>query len=229
MGTRALPRRGEVTLWWAPLTAADPAWLGLLDPVEAHRYAGYRHPADRARFLVGAAIVRVLLGRDLGTAPALVPLERTCARCGRPHGKVRLAEHVRVPSRRPEVSVSHSGGWVVVAAGRDGPVGVDVEVVDASLDHVALARVGLGDRDVAALADLPEPDRAREFARRWVRMEAILKATSPALPEDSPQLQVHDVPVDERHRAAVAIVDAPRARVLERDARTILPPPGRAC
>ncbi|WP_197522516.1 4'-phosphopantetheinyl transferase family protein [Occultella aeris] len=219
-------RHGTVTLWWAPFDVADPAWLELLDPVEARRYAAYGQSADRARFLVGAVAVRRIFSSDLAIAPQSVPLDRTCPTCGRPHGKVRLTDDLRRPGETLEVSVSHSGAWVVVAAGRDGPVGVDVEVVDPALDHVGLARVGLGDRDADALLGLGDADRAWEFTGRWVRREAAVKAASPALPDESPRLQVHDVVVDASHRAAVAVLDSPPVEVRGLDARSILPPPG---
>ncbi|WP_154792743.1 4'-phosphopantetheinyl transferase family protein [Occultella kanbiaonis] len=217
-------RHGTVTLWWAPFAAADPTWLELLDPVETRRYAAYRQSADRARFLVGAVAVRRIFADDLAMAPHRVPLDRTCPNCGRPHGKVRLADHLRQPGETLEVSVSHSGTWVVVAAGRDGPVGVDVEAVDPALDHVGLARVALGDRDANALLGLGDAQRAWEFTGMWVRREAAVKATSPALPEGSPRLQVHDVVVDVNHRAAVVVVDSPPVDVVGLDARAILPP-----
>ncbi|MBZ2198166.1 4'-phosphopantetheinyl transferase family protein [Occultella gossypii] len=219
-------RHGTVTLWWAPYDVADPTWLDLLDPVEARRYAAYRRSADRARFLVGAVAVRQIFANDLAIASHRVPLDRTCPNCGRPHGKVRLADDLRQPGETLEVSVSHSGTWVVVAAGRDGPVGVDVEAVDPSLDHVGLARVALGDRDSDALLRLGDADRAWAFTRMWVRREAAVKAASPVLPVGSPRLQLHDVVVDANHRAAVAVVDSPPVDVVGLDASSILPPPG---
>lgn len=139
----AVTLRGS-EVWWARLALADIVLVRTLSPVERARLDALARPADRARSLLAAALVRAVAGRLLDLPPGDVPVERTCPDCGRPHGRPRLD----LPGA-PQLSVSHSGLLVVVAA-HDGPVGVDVQ----------------------RIADVP----AGTDAGTWVRDEAVVKA-----------------------------------------------------
>jgi 4'-phosphopantetheinyl transferase len=223
----------EVHVWWAE-PRLDPAWQGFLDPSERVRFAAYRRAEDRARFLTGTARVRTIYGAELGIDPAAVKLDRACPDCGRPHGKVRLLDG---PSDI-EVSVSHSGGWVLVAAYRGHPVGVDIEQVNPDLDHAGLARIALTEAERERLA--AEPDKAASFTTTWARKEAVVKALGEGLrtplngfevspPHEDARIvawprradlvaRVHliDLAADTEHRAAVAILGERPVRVVRR-------------
>jgi 4'-phosphopantetheinyl transferase len=164
-------RPGDCHVWW---TTPDQRWPGdLIAPQERQRHDELRRPEDRQRFLAGAALSRLLLGAHCGTLPEDLTIDRTCVRCGQPHGKPRLLD----PASDLEYSVSHAGERIAVAIARGGPVGVDVE----SLQRIP---------DVETLAPhvLSAPERAAEkhqdvddFLRYWARKEAVLKATGDGL------------------------------------------------
>ncbi|MDX3577442.1 4'-phosphopantetheinyl transferase family protein [Streptomyces sp. FL07-04A] len=164
----------SVQVAWARLGDAHAGLLTLLDPVERGRHDETVAPADRARFLVGCALSRLLLGELLGLSPARVPLRRVCPRCGGPHGKVRLA----MPDAPApyDFSVTHSGAVIGVAVSSDGAVGLDVEDVEAPLDVEGAARTALSPTELAALHALPPAERRPAFLRVWTRKEAVLKA-----------------------------------------------------
>jgi 4'-phosphopantetheinyl transferase len=199
-----------------------------LDANERDRLAAYRRPEDKARFVTGATIVRHVFAADLGIDPAEVRLDRGCPDCDRPHGKVRLA------SGQPsdiEVSVSHSGAWVVVAAYRGHPVGVDVERIVA-------------DRDLAGVAEMVLTPNERlhngDFTTYWARKEAVVKALGeglrtplrdfevtapsapakvlawPARPDLIGRISLCDLDCDSSHRAALAVLDSVPTRVVRR-------------
>ncbi|MFD6139478.1 4'-phosphopantetheinyl transferase family protein [Promicromonospora sp. NPDC060271] len=138
-------------VWWSSLAAADRDLLGLLDGGERARVESLDRSADRGRSMVGAALLRVAVGAHLGTAPADVVVDRTCAECGGPHGAPRIAG---TGTAAPSVSVSHSGLLAVVALVPRGPVGVDVQ----------------------RLADLADP----ADGPAWATREALFKAGTPA-------------------------------------------------
>lgn len=110
----------------------------------------------------------------LGAVPGI---DRQCPDCERQHGKPVL-DH---PTHH--VSTSQSQGLSVVAVCDDGPVGVDVERIDATrfegFDDVALAP---GER--------AHDDRER--AVLWTRKEAVLKATGEGLRTDPRTVPVGD-------------------------------------
>lgn len=215
---------------WARLGDAHEGLPRLLDPVERGRYDATVRPDDRARFLVGCALSRLLLGELLGLAPADVPLRRVCPRCGGPHGKVRLD----IPdSPAPyDFSVTHSGSVVGVALCRGGRMGLDVEETGGPVDVDSAARAALSARELTALTALtalPPAGRQPAFLRVWTRKEAVLKAlglgltvsprelevTAPGLPPAvlswpgqpavPPVSGLADLVVDGTHPAAVAV------------------------
>lgn len=116
-----------VDVLWAPLTLADDRLRVLLDSDERDRVARLRAPADRARTLLGAVVLRLAVAARTGADPSALQVERTCTTCGRPHGRPWVA------GSGVEVSVSHSGVLVAVAVSSHARVGVDVQRV-ADLD-----------------------------------------------------------------------------------------------
>jgi 4'-phosphopantetheinyl transferase len=157
-------------VWWAGLGEGERL-DGLLDAPERERLRGLRHAADRARVGLGSALLRVAAAEWLGCAPLDVPVERTCARCGRPHGRPRL------PGTGLEASVSHSGGRVAVALADGVAVGVDVEAYRPDLDVAGLARSVLVAAEAAAVQEREGAEQqTRAFLVLWTRKEALLKA-----------------------------------------------------
>ncbi len=210
---------GVCHVWWASPQDAHPALTGVMTPAERERADAYRRPIDRDRFIVGCALSRHILGSALEIGPADVPLLRECSDCGRPHGKPRLA------TRELEFSVSHAGDLVAVAVTPAGEVGVDVERVDVNAVSTIVAALGL-----------PTATNTDAAFRAWVRLEAALKATGDGLRVEPGHvafesvsggtstdvtisgrapisMHLHDLPCDDRHRAALAVVSTTAVRV----------------
>lgn len=159
-------------MWWARRQDASPGLASLLDDVETGRWTRYRLDPDRERFLVGCALAKAVAGLQEGRPPAEVSLDRTCATCGKPHGKP------RVNGSDLELSVSHSGDRIAVAVTRGAAVGVDVEQAARPQRVVDLERYVLSDGERAAL---PGGSRLRDFLVAWTRKEAVTKATGDGL------------------------------------------------
>jgi 4'-phosphopantetheinyl transferase len=161
---------------------ADVRWLGgEASRAEEVRAARFRDPADRARSLVAAALLRRAVALLDGRRPAEVAVGRWCRGCAR------LADHGRpvvwgAGGVEPGVhlSVAHSGDVVVAAVTDAGPVGVDVER-EAGTDFEGFDDGVLSDREQAHLRRLPPEVRAAWRARTWTRKEALLKATGHGL------------------------------------------------
>ncbi len=113
--------QGPVRVWLATLADADLALLEWLDEREKERFRRYHRDADRARFLLGAAMFRAAVAQQSGVAPSEVPVDRTCDTCHAWHGKP------IVPGSPFSLSVSHSGSLVALALTVSRPVGIDVE------------------------------------------------------------------------------------------------------
>jgi 4'-phosphopantetheinyl transferase len=153
-------------LWWAHVQDARPELVDLLPDDEVTRMRRYRRAADQDRHLVAWALTRVILGGTLGCSPAAVPISRSCLHCGETgHGKPRLG------GSGPHFSLSHAGDRVIVTVSGDGPVGVDTEVDTDGADEI----------DSLVRGSDEEPAHGPSLLRRWVRKEAVLKATGHGL------------------------------------------------
>jgi 4'-phosphopantetheinyl transferase len=172
---------GQTALvWWARRQDASPRLAGLLDQTERQRWASYRRDEDRERFLVGCALAKTAIAACASRRPEQVSFDRTCPRCGEPHGKPTIRDIDL------EHSVAHSGDVVAVAVA-GAPVGVDVERLEGRArrpgggDPEALARMVLSDTERAALAAVPPSGRDRAFLVAWTRKEAVTKARGEGL------------------------------------------------
>jgi 4'-phosphopantetheinyl transferase len=165
-------------VWVADIASYRDDFQALLDDVELGRLQRYPIAADRQRFVIAAALLRLVVGRLLDIPPREVSIDRTCPQCDQQHGKpqVRGGEDLHV-------SVSHSADLVAVALTRVAPIGVDVEFV-AERDYVALSRT--------FLASIESVDGPNSFYALWTRKEAIVKATGDGLRMPLPNVVVGD-------------------------------------
>ncbi|GAA5111944.1 4'-phosphopantetheinyl transferase family protein [Haloechinothrix salitolerans] len=162
-------------VWWSrPLASADN-YLSTLDDTELGRFDAYRQDADKLRFLTGRVLARFAAARWLGTEPAAITLDATCADCGKPHGKPRVIGPDDI-----ELSLSHSGARVGIAVTAGVSVGLDVEATSrrATDDLITYA---LNDTERAAVSGLTPDDAATAFFTYWARKEALMKATGRGL------------------------------------------------
>lgn len=106
---------------WSSAAAGPVEWLS---QTERQRLSRFRSSAAAQDFLVGTTLARFALGSWLGVPEAEVPLDRTCERCGGPHGRPRV--------EGAHVSIAHAAGTALVAVGA-APVGVDLEPLDRAV------------------------------------------------------------------------------------------------
>lgn len=176
-----MDRPGDVRLTWVRRDrlpgdlAAEVARATLLDLDEQGRAAAYRRVEDRGRFVLGATLLHRELARASGTDPATPVVDRTCPRCGRPHGAPRPL------AAGWSASVTHSADVVAVAVRYGGEVGIDVERLPtgASVDRATMSSVlsAAELRWVAAGRGEPDDDDEQaRFVRLWTGKEAVLKA-----------------------------------------------------
>jgi 4'-phosphopantetheinyl transferase len=170
--SRALPCQ----VWIADLADYRTELRGLLDGLELARRQRYQQSADRRRFTMAVALLRVVAGRQLGRPARQLVIDRDCPGCNRQHGKPRLRDAAGL-----HVSVSHSGELVAVATTPAAPIGVDIEVV-TERDYLGLAR--------AFLAPGETVDGPDSFYTMWTRKEAVIKATGDGLRMPLPQVAV---------------------------------------
>lgn len=118
------------------------------------------------------AHLRAQLARYAGVPPEALRFGREAR--GRPY----LLE-----SRLPDLqfNLSDTVGGCLLAVARGLRVGVDLERSDRPAPALRLARRYFAASEADALAELPEPARARAFLHAWTAKEAACKATGSGL------------------------------------------------
>ncbi len=151
----------------AAVPLADPVF-DVLSPAERAAAERFRRPADAVGSAATRAVLRRLLGAELGLPPEALVFVRSDR--GRPS--------LSGPGRPPlDFNVSHGGGHALIAWSRLRRVGVDVEPHGAGRDWQRLAGLVLGAEDARRIAAEADPGvRDARFLDVWVAKEALLKA-----------------------------------------------------
>ena len=160
----------EVQLWLAKLDDHEESierLSGLLDADERRRAARFRFPVDAARFVVGRASLRVILGALLSVDPGQLRLVYG------PNGKPELDEPFAGVGLR--FNLSHSDRLVLCAVTRGRRVGVDVERVRPLIDWEKIAERMFTPGEAHHLRLLSEAERSAAFFTAWTRHEARVK------------------------------------------------------
>lgn len=170
------------TPWCRVLLVRSPGPQSWLNTQELQRLLAFRSAAAAQEYLLGATGLRRLLGEVLPLAPADVPIDRTCARCGAPHGRPIVAGL--------HVSIAHAGGIALVAASSD-PVGVDLEPTGREVPP---------DCGAADLADWVRKEAVLKLSGHGLRIPmAEVTVTDGRLTrwpaEPLPDLRIHDLAV----------------------------------
>ena len=173
---------GHVHAWYSTLEALGEK-LGsltkLLDAQEHARADRFRFTSDRARFILGHGLLRIVLGRYLDHSPGSLVLRRG------EFGKPFLDGHPI------HFNLSDTKDAVLVALARQ-PIGADIETLDRRTDHEGVAEHYFTSREVKSIADAV--DGKRRFLELWTRKEAVLKASGVGIMDD-----LHSLEVGEAH------------------------------
>jgi len=161
----------------------EPDWVPeVLDAGELARWHAL-HAIGRPLFLAAHVGVRMLATQRIIPAtdtptPGSEPSEFAWVTL--PSGKPALTYR----DGRPQplhMSVAHGGGLAAVAVCDAGPIGIDVERVDARRNLLAIAKRFYAPEEYEALARCGADERMSLFHQWWTRKEAVLKATGTGL------------------------------------------------
>jgi 4'-phosphopantetheinyl transferase len=156
-----------------------------LSTEEAQRTARFQRPERQRQYLLGRLLLRHAVGRTTGVPPSSI------STLDRPGAAPLLILPDGVP--QPGFSLSHSRHWIACAAGFDAALGLDVEVVDAERDVVALSETGFHPDEHAWLLRQTETERVDAFYRLWTLKEALFKLLSNCGEQQrTPVVVVHD-------------------------------------
>jgi 4'-phosphopantetheinyl transferase len=168
--------RNRIDVWVAQLeTLADQydAFLETLSADEQQRTERFYFDVHRRRFATGRGVLRSILSRYLGCAPAEVSFGYG------EHGKPTLAASHNASGLTFNASGSHE--LAVYAVTMDRELGVDVEWMEPerSVEKIVERFFAKGER--AAFRSVAAEERRRAFFQIWTRKEAYIKALGEGL------------------------------------------------
>lgn len=172
--TDVRPRRDEVHVWRTSLERDDSEFERLwaaLTPDEMERARRFHFERDRRRFVVARGVLREILGRCLGLAPALIRFAYN------EYGKPSLRED----AGGLRFNASHSAGAALYACTLGREVGIDVELLRDDFASFEVAERFFSEAEVRSLGSLPEEMRTQGFFNCWTRKEAYIKALGEGL------------------------------------------------
>lgn len=140
------------------------ALAACLSPDELARADRLRILEKRSSFIFNRALLRRVLASYLDLEPSEVPLTASST------GKPELAE------QQLFFNLTHCRDLGLLAVSRSGPMGIDLEALDASNNYDALALQALSPAEYTAWQRLPRGDQPAAILRAWTRKEAYLKA-----------------------------------------------------
>jgi 4'-phosphopantetheinyl transferase len=160
-----------VHVWLAELDVPAPRLERLRETLSAEEQARaerFRFERDRAHFIAARAVLRAILGRYLGRAPAELTFTYNA------YGKPDVAGDRGEPPLRFNQSDSHGRALYAVTRGRE--VGVDLEFIRPEVVRERIAENFFSPHELAALRALPAELQPRGFFHCWTRKEAFIKA-----------------------------------------------------
>ena len=171
-------------VWMAqPQDIQDGQWPELaswLDAAELHCAQRFGHPADRQAYVLAHALRRLAVSGMLGMLPAELVFSSPA---GRPPVLLNAPE-------TPQIHFSHSRsrGLVACAVSGIGPVGIDVEVVDAGKADMRLLSRFMAMPGMPCSQAALAGDSAQRFFFYWTVLEAYWKARGCGLSLANPAL-----------------------------------------
>jgi len=157
--------------------------LQALSSVDRAKCLLYRNNADRRRFVAARQLVANTLDRMAGPGWSL-----NIGANGRAYA---------VTSGSPiDFNIAHASRYAIIAAAREGHVGIDIEPVSAFADFENIVEFYLARSEAVRFWQAPPSERQALAAQIWVSKEAILKAEGSGLMRDPRGLVLSQVAAD---------------------------------
>jgi 4'-phosphopantetheinyl transferase len=190
--TPAVLSAGEVHVWLADEIGEHNRYprgnhLATISLDERVRADRFYFANDRERYVAARALLRVLVGRYLGTPPSDVRFDYGW------HGKPSLPKP-EGGTRDLRFNVSHSGGLVLLAFAWGRELGIDIECERPMADWKGIAATCFSIHERAKLERLSPAERDHVFFKYWTRKEAFIKATGDGLSAQLDRLDVSLAP-----------------------------------
>lgn len=142
----------------------------------------YKFEKDRSRFVVARSCLRKILSDFLSINAKDITISSN--QFGKPILFSTSLENIKF-------NLSHSGDTIVYAFSLFDEVGIDIEILDTSINHLEIAENYFTSSEIEYLKDSKSmEDTVQRFFRIWTRKEALLKSIGTGLLLDMKKVDV---------------------------------------
>lgn len=142
----------------------------------------FRFNKDRERFIITRYILRKILSNYLYIPPKEIQIITN------QYGKPKLDSEL---NNNIQFNISHSGNLVIYALNLFNEIGVDVEKIDNTINHLEIADNYFSTDEIEFLnISVSQNEIAEKFFRIWTRKESLLKAIGIGLLPDLKKISV---------------------------------------
>ena len=165
-------QRSEIHLWFADLNSLDRYAISSevalwLRGEEKNRYNRYQSQRQREHFLFGRVLLKTILSKYIGCAPADLKLDIDT------RGKPFVSSDNTLSLT---FNLSHSGNRVVFAVSKNQDLGVDLELIKKERAILKIAERYFSTAETRELRNLPKASQVKRFYELWTLKESVLKA-----------------------------------------------------
>lgn len=167
----------QVDVWKAEISLQleDIDWLyERLSNEERKRSDKYYFIQDRHRYILGHAMLRIILGYYLSVPPEQLAFGSN--KFGKPYLSMSYFENEKV-----NFNISHAGDIVAIAITRMGEVGIDVERIREFNNSDQFVKRIFAKSEISDFQSLKRSDKNEAFFNCWTRKEAFIKALGTGL------------------------------------------------
>ena len=142
----------------------------------------FKFNKDRERFIITRYLLRKILSNYLYIPPKEIQIITN------QYGKPKLDSEL---NNNIQFNVSHSGDFAIFAINLFNEIGVDIEKIDNTINHLEIADNYFSTDEIAYLnASTCQSEIAEKFFRIWTRKESLLKAIGIGLLPDLKKISV---------------------------------------
>ena len=180
-----------VIVWKINLNHLSPdisLYTGVLNEFEIEKSRRFYFHKDRQRYIQSHAILRMILGKELGVLPGAVQFTTN------PYGK----PYINSDGQQPGLffNISHSQTGLLIALCRGIECGVDIEYQRDDFPSDEIAERFFSKKEFEVFKALPESQKIEAFFNCWTRKEAFIKAKGMGLSIPLDSFDVSLVPGD---------------------------------
>ena len=155
---------------------------GILSQSEYDRSERFKFENDKYRYIISRSVLRNIIGKLLSLDPKVIKFLTN--EFGKPF--LDSAEYSNL-----KFNLSHSGDQIVYAFCLNKDIGIDIECIDYSINHIELANSFFTANEINFLMNsADEKNKIEKFFSIWTRKEALLKSIGTGL---MPELKTIDV------------------------------------